>query len=47
MEFIPLDSCEVRPIPDRLRRISNTVKPAIDYMTFAPELERAFVHACG
>eukprot|EP00879_Flechtneria_rotunda_P007607 GHRR01007978.1.p1 GENE.GHRR01007978.1~~GHRR01007978.1.p1 ORF type:complete len:1008 (+),score=459.35 GHRR01007978.1:1304-4327(+) len=47
MDFIPLDSCEAKPLPERLRQLGGTATPALDLITFEPQYERACVHVCG
>jgi chromosome segregation ATPase len=47
MDFIPLDSCEAKPLPERLRQLSGTATPAIDLLSYEPQYERAVVHVCG
>jgi chromosome segregation ATPase len=46
MDFIPLDSCEARPLPPRLRQLGGTTTPAIDLLSYEPQYERAVVHVC-
>lgn len=47
MDFIPLDSCEARPLPERLRQLGGSATPAIDLLTYEPQFERAVIHVCG
>lgn len=47
MDFIPLDSCEAKPLPQRLRQLSGSATPAIDLLSYDPKYERAVVHVCG
>ncbi|KAF8072553.1 SMC1 [Scenedesmus sp. PABB004] len=47
MDFIPLDSCEARPLPERLRRLGGTSAPALDLLAYEPRFERAMAHVCG
>lgn len=47
MDFIPLDSCEAKPLPARLRQLGGTATPAIDLLSYEPQFERAVVHVCG
>lgn len=47
MDFIPLDSCEAKPLPARLRQLGGSSTPAIDLLSYDPQYERAVVHVCG
>jgi structural maintenance of chromosome 1 len=47
MDFITLDSAAVKPLPERLRSLGGSARPAIDLLEYDPALERAMVHACG
>ena len=47
MEFIPLDSCDARPVDERLRGLGGTAALALDLVEYDAALERAFVHVCG
>ncbi|WIA08402.1 hypothetical protein OEZ85_007840 [Tetradesmus obliquus] len=47
MDFIPLDSCEARPLPERLRQLGGSATPALDLLQFDPQFERACLHVCG
>lgn len=47
MDFIPLDSCEAKPLPERLRRLGGSATPALDLLSYEPQYERAVVHVCG
>lgn len=47
MDFIPLDTCEARKPPERLRQLGGTAVPAVDLLSYEPEFERACVHVCG
>jgi chromosome segregation ATPase len=47
MDFIPLDSCEARPLSERLRHLGGTATPALDLLAYDPTFERAAVHVCG
>jgi structural maintenance of chromosome 1 len=46
--FIPLDTIQVKPVPDRLRSIvARGARLAIDCVTYNPAVERAIQHACS
>eukprot|EP00775_Hariotina_reticulata_P012126 gene12126-12264_t len=47
MDFIPLDTCEARPLSERLRQLGGTATPALDLLAYDPTFERAAVHVCG
>eukprot|EP00878_Enallax_costatus_P030403 GHUV01033097.1.p1 GENE.GHUV01033097.1~~GHUV01033097.1.p1 ORF type:complete len:751 (+),score=324.15 GHUV01033097.1:453-2705(+) len=47
MDFIPLDSCEARKPPERLRQLGGTAVPAVDLLEYEPQYERACIHVCG
>jgi chromosome segregation ATPase len=47
MDFIPLDSCDAKPLPARLRQLGSSSTPAIDLLSYDPQYERAVVHVCG
>jgi hypothetical protein len=47
MDFIPLDSCDAKPLPQRLRQLGGTATPAIDLLSFDQQYERAVVHVTG
>jgi chromosome segregation ATPase len=47
MDFIPLDSCEARPLPERLRQLGGSATPALDLLQYDPQFERACLHVCG
>ncbi|WRT67180.1 uncharacterized protein IL334_004146 [Kwoniella shivajii] len=45
--FIPLDTIQVRPVPERLRNFVKGARLAIDCIEYNPNVERAMQHACG
>lgn len=47
MDFIPLDSCDAKPLPARLRQLGGTSTPAIDLLSYDPQYERAVMYVCG
>lgn len=47
MTFLPLQTIKVRQPSERLRQIGGTAKLAIDLVSFKPQLEKAFMSACG
>jgi structural maintenance of chromosome 1 len=45
--FIPLDTIQVKPIPERLRNFVKGARLAIDCIEYDPSVERALQHVCG
>nr|XP_019042266.1 cohesin complex subunit psm1 [Kwoniella bestiolae CBS 10118]OCF21196.1 cohesin complex subunit psm1 [Kwoniella bestiolae CBS 10118] len=45
--FIPLDTIQVKPVPERLRNFVKGARLAIDCIEYSPNVERAMQHACG
>lgn len=45
--FIPLDTIQVKPIPEKLRNFARGARLAIDCIEFDPSDERAMQHVCG
>ncbi|KAK8869753.1 hypothetical protein IAR55_000321 [Kwoniella newhampshirensis] len=45
--FIPLDTIQVKPVPERLRNFAKGARLAIDCIEYEPAVERAMQHACG
>ncbi|WVQ78324.1 hypothetical protein IAT38_000409 [Cryptococcus sp. DSM 104549] len=45
--FIPLDSIQVKPVPEKLRNFARGARLAIDCIEYDPAVERAMQHACG
>ncbi|WVR05191.1 hypothetical protein IAU60_002203 [Kwoniella sp. DSM 27419] len=45
--FIPLDTIQVKSVPERLRNFVKGARLAIDCIDYDPPLERAMQHACG
>ena len=45
--FIPLDTIQVRPVPEKLRNFAKGARLAIDCIEYDPAVERAMQHACG
>ncbi|GAX83463.1 hypothetical protein CEUSTIGMA_g10888.t1 [Chlamydomonas eustigma] len=45
MTFIPLASCRVKPVNERLRSLGGTAKLAIDLIEFDPAFAKAFAYA--
>lgn len=45
--FIPLDTIQVRAVPERLRNFTRGARLAIDCIEYQPAVERAMQHACG
>jgi structural maintenance of chromosome 1 len=46
--FIPLDTIQVKAVPDRLRSIvARGARLAIDCVEYDPSIERAIQHACS
>ncbi|KAK4689768.1 structural maintenance of chromosome 1, partial [Tremellales sp. Uapishka_1] len=45
--FIPLDTIQVKPVPERLRNFARGTRLAIDCIEYSPAVERAMQHACG
>ncbi|WVQ89045.1 hypothetical protein IAS59_002792 [Cryptococcus gattii] len=45
--FIPLDTIQVRPVPERLRNFARGARLAIDCIEYDPAVERAMQHACS
>lgn len=45
--FIPLDTIQVKPVPERLRNFTKGARLAIDCISYDPKIERAIQHACG
>ncbi len=47
LTFIPLDTIQVKPIPDKFRNVARGARLAIDCLEFEPSVERAMQYACG
>lgn len=45
--FIPLDTIQVKAVPEKLRNFARGARLAIDCVEFDASLERAVQHACG
>lgn len=45
--FIPLDTIQIKTVPERLRNFTKGARLAIDCIQYAPAVERAMQHACG
>ncbi|KIR32463.1 cohesin complex subunit psm1 [Cryptococcus deuterogattii MMRL2647] len=45
--FIPLDTIQVKPVPERLRNFARGARLAIDCIEYDPAVERAMQHACS
>ncbi|ODN84648.1 hypothetical protein L202_00553 [Cryptococcus amylolentus CBS 6039] len=45
--FIPLDTIQVKPIPEKLRNFARGARLAIDCIEYDPVVERAMQHACS
>ncbi|WVN85323.1 uncharacterized protein L203_100468 [Cryptococcus depauperatus CBS 7841] len=45
--FIPLDTIQVKPIPEKLRNFAKGARLAIDCIEYDPAVERAMQHACN
>jgi structural maintenance of chromosome 1 len=45
--FIPLDTIQVKAVPERLRNSVKGARLAIDCIDYDPNVERAFQHVCG
>lgn len=45
--FIPLDTIQVKPVPERLRNFVKGARLAIDCIEYNANVERAMQHACG
>jgi structural maintenance of chromosome 1 len=45
--FIPLDTIQVKAVPERFRNIVKGARLAIDCIDYDPNVERAFQHVCG
>jgi structural maintenance of chromosome 1 len=45
--FVPLDTIQVKPIPERLRNFVKGARLAIDCIEYDPSVERALQHVCG
>jgi structural maintenance of chromosome 1 len=45
--FIPLDSIQVKPIPEKYRNFVKGARLAIDCIEYEPADELALQHACG
>jgi len=45
--FIPLDTIQVKTIPERLRNFVKGARLAIDCIEYDPSVERALQHVCG
>lgn len=47
LTFVPLDTVQVKPIPDKFRNVARGARLAIDCIEFEPSVERAMQYACG
>ncbi|BEJ14460.1 hypothetical protein CspHIS471_0402270 [Cutaneotrichosporon sp. HIS471] len=47
MTFVPIDTVQVKPIPDKFRNVARGARLAIDCIEFEPSVERAMQYACG
>jgi structural maintenance of chromosome 1 len=45
--FIPLDTIEAKPVPERLRNLVRGAKLAIDCIEYDTKVERALQYVCG
>ena len=45
--FIPLDTIQVKPVPERLRNFVRGARLAIDCIEYDTSVERAMQHVCG
>lgn len=45
--FIPLDTIQVKPVPERLRNFVKGARLAIDCIEYDTNVERAMQHVCG
>jgi len=45
--FIPLDTIQVSPVPERLRNFAKGARLAIDCIEYDAAVERAMQHSCG
>lgn len=45
--FIPLDTIVTKPVDDKFRNYIRGARLALDLIEYAPEDERAMLHACG
>ncbi|KLT43612.1 RecF/RecN/SMC protein [Cutaneotrichosporon oleaginosum] len=47
LTFVPLDTVQVKAVPDKLRNVARGARLAIDCVEFDPSVERAMQYACG
>ncbi|GMK58711.1 hypothetical protein CspeluHIS016_0601530 [Cutaneotrichosporon spelunceum] len=47
LTFVPIDTVQVKPIPDKFRNVARGARLAIDCIEFEPSVERAMQYACG
>ena len=45
--FIPLDTIQVKPVPDKLRNFAKGARLAIDCIEYDPAIERAMQYSCS
>ena len=45
--FIPLDTIQVKPVPERLRNFARGARLASECIEYDPAVERAMQHACS
>ena len=45
--FIPLDTIQVKPVPEKYRNYAKGARLAIDCIEYDPAVERAMQHACS
>lgn len=45
--FIPIETIQIKPVPEKLRNFARGARLAIDCIEFDASLERAVQHACG
>ena len=45
--FLPLDSIEVRPVKESLRKVGGSFRMLIDVLDFDESVKNAILYACG